>query len=85
MNELTFQEKEKLFNWLKSQKIWHSKKQGKWHQSQTRYYAKKARFVFTFIEIVQRTIQKARPHILENIQKYNILLDRLKSLKGNEK
>ena len=81
MNELTYQEKEKLFNWLSSQKIWHSKKQGKWHKSQTRYYAKKARFVFTYSEIVQRSIQKAAPKILENIEKYNVLYQRLKLVK----
>jgi hypothetical protein len=78
MSELTYQEKEKLFNWLMSQKIWHAKKQGKWHKLQARYYAKKARFVFTFFEIVQRAIQKARPQILENVNKNNALYQRLK-------
>jgi hypothetical protein len=81
MSELTYQEKEKLFNWLMSQKIWHAKKQGKWHKSQSRYYAKKARFVFTFTEIMQRAIQRNRTQLLENISKNNALFQRLKSVK----
>lgn len=70
-------EKEKRFNWLKSQQKWHEQRGGKWHKSQARFYGKAAGGVFSFAEIVTRTLMRNKDAIAKAITSNNALLDRL--------
>jgi hypothetical protein len=74
---MTLAEKEARWEWFTSQARWHEKRPGKWHLSQGRWYRRQSRSVFTFSDIVARTIRHHAPQVAANIAANNTLLARL--------
>jgi len=70
---MTLEEKELRWEWLTSQARWHAKRPGKWHLSQWRWYRRQSERVFTYSDIVARTIRRHAPQMAANIAANNSL------------
>ena len=74
---LSLEQKNSVYDWLKSQEKWHAGKDDKWNKSQCRYYRRKKQQVFTFSDIVARSINKNKNEIARSIQSNNVLFKKL--------
>lgn len=76
---MTGKEKAERYEWLLSQRDFHARKQGKWHKSQARWFARQLATIYTFSEIVVLLVKKHKAQLVENITQNNALLQRLKN------
>jgi hypothetical protein len=71
----------KRYKWLQSQKRWHAARDGKWHLSQYRYYAKQIRKMPGLLGyVVERAIVKRAPQLAANLTANNLLFARLRGI-----
>lgn len=75
------EEKERRYKWMKSQYRWHfrriSGEDGGWHKQQARFYRRSAAKIFTFSEMISRTLRRHTSEIMRNVTAHNVLLRRL--------
>lgn len=58
---------------------WHKEREGKWHKSQARYYKRVANKVFSFEDIIFRTLKLNLPLFIATKTSYNIFFSKIAS------
>ena len=82
MRNQPYEQLESLQAWLTSQRDWHDarvRRSRGWHWSQRNYYRLQLRRRIPIWFIVERTIRKHTPALLDNIAQSNALFRRLKN------
>lgn len=72
----------KRYEWLQSQKRWHAARDGKWHLSQYRHYAKQIRKMpGLFSYLVEKAIAVRAPLLAANLTANNAFLARFRGVR----